>query len=145
VALAAAPELASAFDSSGWIPIVDLRLRYEHVDQVPLAEDAEALTLRARLGLQTPELWDTSLLAEGNFLLPLEDRYRPDNSVAYHTQYPVVADPRDHELHRLALRNTSLPRTTITLGRQRIELDDQRFVGTSAGVRTSRPTMACGW
>jgi hypothetical protein len=138
-ALAATPVLANAFDSSGWTPIAELRMRYEDVGQVPLAEDAQALTLRARLGVETPKLWDTSLLAEGNFLLPLEDHYRPDNAVVYHTQFPVVADPRDHELNRLALRNTSLPRTTITLGRQRIELDDQRFVG-SVGWRQNEQT-----
>ena len=43
--------------------------------------------------------------------------------------YPVVADPRSSELNRLQLTNTSLPLTTVTVGRQRIVLDDHRFVG----------------
>ena len=34
-------------------PIIDTRLRMEEVDQDPLAEDASALTLRARLGFET--------------------------------------------------------------------------------------------
>ena len=33
-----------------WKPIVDARMRAEFVDQEPLAEDAEALTLRLRAG-----------------------------------------------------------------------------------------------
>jgi Alginate export len=116
---------------SDWTPIADIRLRYESVGQVPLARDAEALTLRARLGFQTSQLWNTAVLAEANFLIPIDDRYRPDNAVAYNSQFPGVADPRDHELHRLALINKSLPQTTVTFGRQRIQLDDQRFVGNS--------------
>jgi hypothetical protein len=123
-----------------WTPIADVRLRYEDVGQVPLAEDAQALTLRARLGFQTTQLWDTALLAEGNFLIPIDDRYRPDNAVATPAQYPVVADPRDHELNRLALLNKSLPDTTVTLGRQRIQLDDQRFIG-NVGWRQDEQTF----
>lgn len=130
--VAAADSTASAANAlGGWTPIADLRLRYEQVGQVPLQQDAQAGTLRARLGFQTPPLWNTSLLAEGNFILPIDDRYRPDPSVAYKTQYPVVADPRDHEFNRLQLLTTALPGTTITFGRQRILVDDQRFIGNS--------------
>src|SRR6266849_3967691 len=110
-------------------PIVDVRLRYEDVEQVPLPIDAVALTLRARLGVETGNAWGTALLVEGNFLTPLIADYRKDNAVAVNTKYPVVADPRDHAINRLQLTNTSLPETAITLGRQRINLDDQRFVG----------------
>lgn len=123
----------------GWAPIADLRLRYEDVGQVPIHEDAEALTARARLGFQTSQYWNTSVLAEGNFLLPIDDRYRPDPAVNRYTQFPVVADPRDHELNRLALVNKSLPDTTLTLGRQRIQLDDQRFIG-NVGWRQNEQT-----
>ncbi len=34
-------------------PIFDTRLRYEDVDQTPLAEEADAETLRVRLGFET--------------------------------------------------------------------------------------------
>jgi hypothetical protein len=44
----------------------------------------------------------------------------------------VVADPESYAINRLQLVNTSIPGTTLTLGRQRINLDDQRFVGASA-------------
>ena len=124
-----APSITGIF--AGWTPIADMRLRYEEVHQVPLQEDANAVTLRARLGFQTAQLWSTSLLAEGNFLVPIDEHYRPDPAVASSTQYPVVADPRDHELNRLELVSTALPGTTVTFGRQRITLDDQRFIGNS--------------
>src|SRR5690606_19279018 len=56
------------------------------------------------------------------------------------TAYPLVADPKANELNRLQLTNTSLPNTTITLGRQRILLDDQRFVG-NVGWRQNEQTF----
>jgi hypothetical protein len=57
--------------------------------------------------------------------------YREDGSRQRDLTYPVVADPDSQEINRLQLVNTSLPGTTLTLGRQRIVLDDQRFVGNS--------------
>lgn len=96
-------------------PILNVRVRYEDVDQVPLAVDAVALTLRARAGFETASAWGTSLLAEGNFLVPLIDDYRADNAVPADTKYPVVPDARSHYLNRLQLTNTSLPGTQITV------------------------------
>ena len=56
------------------------------------------------------------------------------------TTYPVVADPEAYYVNRLALMNTSIPGTTLTLGRQRITLDDQRFVG-NVGWRQNEQTF----
>jgi hypothetical protein len=51
-----------------------------------------------------------------------------------------VADPENYVLNRLSLTNTSLPQTAVTVGRQRIALDDQRFVGNS-GWRQNEVTF----
>jgi len=112
-------------------PLVDIRLRYEEVEQRGIVDDAHAETLRARLGAETGKFLDTSLLAEGEAMIRLDRAYRPDNAVPTYTQYPVVADPENYQLNRLSLTNTSLPQTAVTVGRQRIILDDQRFVGNS--------------
>jgi hypothetical protein len=119
-------------------PIIDLRLRSESVDQAGMAEDAEALTLRARLGFETGKAWDTSFLAEGDFLTPFAGSHY-NSTVNGKTAYPVVADAETYELNRIQLTNTSLADTTITLGRQRINLDDQRFVG-NVGWRQNEQT-----
>jgi hypothetical protein len=118
--------------------LADLRLRSEMVEQEPLAEDASALTLRGRLGFETGKAWNTSLLAEGDFLWPLMTDY--NSTTNGNTAYPVVADPEAYELNRLQLVNTSIPNTTITLGRQRIALDDHRFVG-NVGWRQNEQTF----
>lgn len=130
--------ITNALSSS--TPLVDLRLRFEDVEKTPLTLGAVALTLRARLGVQTGGAWGTHVLVEGNFLVPLIDDYRSDNAVATNSRYPLVADPRDHSFNRLQLMNNSLPGTTITLGRQRIQLDDQRFVG-NVGWRQDEQTF----
>jgi alginate export protein len=121
-------------------PIFDLRLRTETVDQAGLADDAHATTLRARLGFETGKALSTSLLIEGEGVVPIQDDYRPDPMVATMTTYPVVADPESYALNRFQLTNTSLPGTTLTLGRQRISLDDQRFVGP-VGWRQNEQTF----
>jgi hypothetical protein len=118
-------------------PIIDLRLRSESVDQAGMAQDADALTLRARLGFETGKAYDTSFLAEGDFLTPFNSHY--NSTVNGKTAYPIVADAETYEINRLQLTNTSLADTTITLGRQRINLDDQRFVG-NVGWRQNEQT-----
>ncbi|HEY5808755.1 MAG TPA: hypothetical protein VIT67_12335 [Povalibacter sp.] len=117
--------------------IIDTRLRLEEVDQDPMTNKAEAVTLRARLGFETGKLWDTSLLAEGEFVWPWKSDY--NSTTNGNTTYPTVADPESYEFNRLQLSNTSLPQTTVTLGRQRIGLDDQRFIG-NVGWRQNEQT-----
>jgi len=110
-------------------PLVDLRLRSEQLTQTGISSTAQALWLRGRLGFHTGQLFDTSLLAEASLLTALVDNY--DSGLNGKTGYPSISDPANYELHRLQLENTSLPDTDLLLGRQRIALDDQRFVGSS--------------
>ena len=122
-------------------PILEARLRFESVDQGVL--DAEALTLRLRAGAEA-RFGRLSLLAEGEgtvapvadynaFAFPLqgESQRRP--------QYAVVADPENGELNRLQL-HYRFRDGAVTLGRQRINLDDQRWVG-SVGWRQNEQTF----
>jgi hypothetical protein len=119
-------------------PIFDARLRMEDVDQDPMANEAEAVTLRTRLGFETGKAWETALLMEGELVWPLRSDY--NSTTNGETQYPIVADPESYEINRLQLVNTRIPLTTVTLGRQRIVLDDQRFIGNS-GWRQNEQTF----
>lgn len=130
--------LQSAIDQSQWI--LDTRLRLEDVDQAGIDDEAHALTLRARFGVETGEFHETSFLLEGVATIPIVDKYRPDPLDSYHSEYPVVADPENYDLNRIQFTNTSLPDTTLTIGRQRINLDDQRFIG-SVGWRQNEQTF----
>ena len=119
-------------------PILDTRLRFESVEQDGVAQTAEALTLRARLGFESGKIAGTTLLAEGELVRPIDEDY--NSTTNGNTTYPVVADPRSSEVNRLQATNTSLPGTTVTVGRQRIVLDDHRFVG-NVGWRQNEQTF----
>jgi hypothetical protein len=118
-------------------PIAEFRLRSETVSQDGFTRRAESLSLRGRVGLQTGKVRGTALLGEGEFLSPWVSH--SDNTVDGDHRYPVVADPRNLEINRLQLTNSTLAGTTLVLGRQRIVLDDQRFVA-NVGWRQNEQT-----
>ena len=107
--------------------LIDARYRFEHVDQDGFANDADAHTLRARVGFQTGKVWDLQALIEGEGIVQFTDDF--NDTVNGNTAFPVVADPEDFQINRLQIEDSGLPQTTVTLGRQRINLDNQRFVG----------------
>lgn len=109
-------------------PIIELRARYEGVEQTGRPDDAEALTLRSRIGWQTAKWNALQALVEFEDVRPLtDDRY--DSTLNGRATYAQVFDPEVTELNRAQLVWTPSKDYTITLGRQRINLDDQRFVG----------------
>jgi len=122
-------------------PIVDGRIRYERVDQP--ATDADAVTVRLRAGFELKHKSGLGLLAEAEGTLAVVDNYNAFPFVIADTQrrpaYSVVADPMNVELNRLQLQYKSKP-FTLTVGRQRINLDDQRFVG-AVGWRQNEQTF----
>ena len=116
----------------GWTirPLVEARLRYESVDQTGFARDADALTARVRAGVEIGLPHGFSLLGEAEGTLPIVEHY---NSQANgRTTFPVVADGANIDLNRLQLQYRGVRNLVVTAGRQRINLDDQRFVGTVA-------------
>jgi hypothetical protein len=117
-------------------PLVDARLRYENVEQAGIANEADAVTLRLRAGGEVKK-GRFSLLAEAEGTLAINEDYNSTSNLK--TMFPVVADPENVELNRLQLQYKSKA-TTATVGRQRINLDDQRFVG-SVGWRQNEQTF----
>jgi hypothetical protein len=107
--------------------IADVRYRFEHVEQDGFVNDADAHTLRARVGFQTGKVWDLQGLIEGEGIVQFNDDF--NDTVNGNTTFPVIADPEDFQINRLQIEFTGIKQTAITLGRQRINLDNQRFVG----------------
>jgi len=130
-ALAAAPMLTCAPAGAQEIavkPVVETRLRYEHVDQDGLAETADALTVRARAGVQASSgRLSATVVAQGT-LAVIDDYYDGLNGAATR---PLVADPQNVALY-LAQLQYRTKAFTLTAGRQKIALDDERFVGNIA-------------
>jgi len=117
----------------------NLRARYEHVDQTALQE-ADALTLRTRLGYTTAAYRGFTAMVEGENMAALDrDAYNPSGLNPAAARRAVVADPETTEVNQAWLAFTS-GRTTATLGRQRLVLDNARFVG-DVGWRQNQQTF----
>ncbi|MBI5941470.1 MAG: hypothetical protein HY859_13685 [Caulobacterales bacterium] len=136
IAALSAPGLAHAAEGQGdWI--VDARLRYEFVDQAGFANEADALTLRTRLGYETPAWNGFKALVEGENVTALSDRY--NSTTNGQTTYPTVLDPETTELNRAQVSWTGA-RANVVVGRQRIVLGNARFVG-NVGFRQNEQTF----
>ena len=119
-------------------PIIDLRYRYEIVDQDNFGRNAYASTLRSRIGYQSDTFNGFMALIEFENVTNIgDDRY---NSTTNRKSFlPLVADPEATEINRAHLSYTT-SKTTFTAGRQRISLDDGRFVG-HVGFRQNEQTF----
>ncbi|MFS2110840.1 alginate export family protein [Sphingomonas sp. Sphisp140] len=118
-------------------PTAEVRLRYEHVDQDGLPEDADALTLRVRPGLAASwQGW--SALVEADAVVALATGY--NDGFNGKTRYPLVGDAENIELNRAQLRYAGKDGLALTAGRQRLNFADDRFVG-NAPWRQSEQTF----
>ncbi len=116
-------------------PIVDARYRYEYVDQnaakgKAALDQANAQTLRTRLGFQTGKWFGLSSLVEADNVARIGNE--SFNSTRNgQKEYSVVADPDGTEINQALLRYDHKYASAIA-GRQRINLDNQRFIGSVA-------------
>lgn len=116
----------------------DIRLRYENVDQRNALKNADAVTARLRLGYQTRDFAAFGAFVEAEHLTALGgERY--NSTVNGKTSYSVVADPEFTEINQAYVSYSGLPDTTLKYGRQRIILDNHRFIG-NVGWRQNEQT-----
>lgn len=108
-------------------PIFDARYRYEHVDQDNALKHANAQTLRTRVGVQSGKWYGLSALIEADNVSRIGDASYNETRNGQ-SEYSVVADPDGSEINQALLRYDHQYGSAV-LGRQRINLDNQRFVG----------------
>lgn len=127
-------------------PMLDARLRYEHVEtpKTPATQDANAVTMRVRSGIELKHAPShLAFLVESEATLGIGNQYNAFPFAIADSQrrpgFDVVADPQNVELNRLQLQYKSKA-VTLTVGRQRINLDDQRWVG-AVGWRQNEQTF----
>lgn len=111
-------------------PIIDARLRWEHVDQDGLNHNADAVTARVRAGIEATTRSGFAVLVESEATLAIDPNY--NSATNGKTSFPIVPDPQNIELNRAQLQYRGLKGWTFTAGRQVINIDDQRFVGSVA-------------
>lgn len=134
--------------AENWRALIDegrvglsFRYRFEHVDDDNFDENANASTLRSRLSFDSGEYRDLSFFVEAEDVreILVNDFDAGAGNTPGRTEYPVVADPEGTEVNQAYLDYTGLSGTRLRLGRQRINLDNQRFVG-GVGWRQNEQT-----
>ncbi len=121
-------------------PVLDVRYRFEFVDQDAAAKSAKANTVRTRAGFETGRFHGVGAGFDVEWIQSIgSEKY--NDTVNGKTQYPVVADPDDEEINQLYLvSQDTVPGTLMKLGRQRINWDNQRFIG-AVGFRQNEQTF----
>lgn len=121
---------------------LDFRYRYEFVDQDGFDENAEASTLRTRLNYQMQQWhgWQFFVELDGVAEFLFEDfNSGGGTSGPDRAQFPVVADPDGVDVNQAWLNYAFSKHASARFGRQRILLDNQRFVG-GVGWRQNEQT-----
>jgi hypothetical protein len=126
---------------TGGKPMLEVRTRYEHWDQTKtatLTENGQQLTTRARFGWETASYKNFKALVDfenvtwlGPVRFAITANGGPPLNGADKAKYPAINDPEGTELNRLQLAWTPSKAAQVTLGRQRIQLDDSRFVAAA--------------
>ena len=132
--------------------ILEVRARYEEVDQTrtaTLKKPAEAFTVRTRFGWETAAWHGLKALVEfedvrhegsENFAVNVPGAASPPLNGADKARFPIVNDPDVTELNRAQLTWAPSQALSLVAGRQRILIDDQRFVG-NVGWRQDEQTF----
>ena len=119
---------ASAADPEQSKLDLDLRYRYELVDQDGFGKDAQASTLRTRLAYRSPDNSNFGFLFELDDIRSIgNDLYNSTRNG--NTDRPVVADPEGTDVNQALILYRGIENTVIRAGRQRITLDNHRFIG----------------
>jgi len=135
-AAAPAPSLSNVL--AGGKARAEFRYRFEGVEQEPFADDAYASTLRTRLGFDSGSWNGFAATLEFDNVTVLGDDDAYNSTTNGVTTRPVVADPEYTEVNQAFLQYKQGSFTGI-LGRQRITLDNQRFIG-NVGWRQNEQT-----
>lgn len=104
---------------------LSFRPRYENVE-VP-AGTSEALTLKTRLTFSTGSFYDVSAVLEFDDVTSLKSVDYLDGTNGL--SGPAIVDPEGTEVNQAYLSYKGLDSTELKWGRQRILLDNQRFIG----------------
>lgn len=118
---------------------LDFRLRYEDVDQSKPADlQGDALTLRSRLNYKTAGFHGFTAFLEMDDISALDDDSY-NSTTNGEVGKATIADPEGTEVNQAWLQYVNWD-TKATYGRQRINLDNQRFIG-GVGFRQNEQTF----
>jgi len=113
------------------------RARFESVDDAAFAKDAQLLSVRQRAGIRLRANANFSALVEGEWVATAGDDF--NSGANGRIDRPAIIDPRGVELNQAWIGWNDGPFKAM-LGRQRILIDNQRWIGNS-GWRQNEQTF----
>ncbi|MEO1152147.1 MAG: hypothetical protein AAFW83_14335 [Pseudomonadota bacterium] len=106
------------------------QIRYEFARQDDRTLPAHGITVGIRTGIEaTIKPWLFAVV-EGETVFALVDQF--DDTTGNAPARPVIADPNTLKLNRAHLQARLSDETFLTVGRHRLSIDDQRFIGPAA-------------
>lgn len=137
--VAAEDSLTESLSKSQWG--LDFRHRIELVDEDGFSKDAKASTLRTRLNLKTGRYNGLQAFIEFSDVreIGLDDFNAGAGATPNRGRFPVVADAEDTRVNQAWLGFMPVDDLELRAGRQRIKLDNDRFIG-NVGWRQNEQT-----
>lgn len=117
---------------------LDFRYRYETVVQDNIGNTAHASTLRSRFNYTSAVQSDLQAQIEIDSVTVVGGDNHNDSHNGL-TDHPIVADPEGTEINQAWLAYSGIGKTQIKYGRQRINHNNQRFIG-GVGWRQNEQT-----
>jgi len=119
---------------------INVRARYEYVEQDNLPDESNAGTIRTRFGFTTAPVHGFNAMIEAENITAIDgNSYNQAGSNGQGTR-PAVADPETTEINQAWLGYTYTNQASAKVGRQRIVLDNARFIG-DVGWRQNQQTF----
>src|SRR5687768_7167578 len=118
---------------------LDARYRLETVDQDNALDEATAATIRTRLGYLTGPYKGLQTFVEVEDVSEAGSDDYFDGNPPNTDMVSAVVDPDGTEINQYFLRFSGLPKNIFTAGRQRLVLDNHRFIG-DVGWRQNQQT-----
>jgi hypothetical protein len=107
----------------------DARLRYQTVTDDNFSRRANALTQVLRLAGEVNLSDRFFVLVEGEAVGSIVGQFNDGSGEP--AEFPIIVDPDGVELNRLQFQARLTDSSFITIGRQTLALDDQRFIGAT--------------
>lgn len=139
LALSSFPAAAALGEAlTGGKTTLQIRYRYEWVEQENIAASAGASTMRTQLGYATGDYHGVGAFLQFEDVRVIGDEHY-NSTINGLTLYPVVADPESTEVNQAYVGYRGIPGTMFKLGRQFLAYDNHRFIG-DVGWRQNQQT-----
>ena len=138
IAIGVAAQGVSAYETDYGTLMADVKLRYEYADIDDATDSATGVIADAAIGFETKDYEGFKVLIEQEIVAAIVENYRTPWGDG-DADYDVIADPTGNEWNRAQISYKKNEFGAV-VGRQRIILDDSRFIG-NVGWRANEQTF----